>query len=76
MAVAVAVARTLLPLPEGVLRGAALAAAAAPSPAAAPTAPGRGGEPQLHLGQQLRPLLPAHAPLQRPAAHLSRPGSR
>lgn len=69
-------ARTLLPLPEGVPRGAP-AAAAAPAPAAAALpAPGRGGAPRLRRGQHLRPLLQAHAPLQRPAAHLTRQGRR
>lgn len=76
VAVAVAVARPLRALPEGVPRGAAPAAAAAAPAAAAVPAPGRGGAPQLLAGQQLRPLLPAHAPLQWPAAHLTRRGRR
>lgn len=69
-----AVARTRCPLPEGVLRGAPAAAAAASLPAAALPAPGRGRGPQLHPGQQLRPLLHAHAPLRRPPAHLAHCG--
>ncbi|XP_059951662.1 nesprin-3 isoform X2 [Mesoplodon densirostris] len=66
-----AVARARLPLPEGVLRGAPPAAAAAALPVAALPAPRQGGGPQLHAGQQLCPLLHAHAPLRRPPAHLA-----
>ena len=58
-----ALARAGLSLPEGVLRGAPPAVAAAALPAAALPAPGRGREPQLLPGQQLRPLPHAHAPL-------------
>ncbi|XP_036114224.1 nesprin-3 isoform X6 [Molossus molossus] len=65
-----AVARPRRPLPEGVLRGAAPAAAPPAAAAPAAAAPRGRGRPQLHAGQQLRPLLHAHAPLQWPAAHL------
>lgn len=66
-----ALARAQLALPEGMLRGAPPAAAAAALPAAALPAPGRGREPQLLPGQQLRPLPHAHAPLRRAPTHLA-----
>ncbi|XP_032449347.1 nesprin-3 isoform X5 [Lynx canadensis] len=67
-----AVARTRAPLPEGVLCGSPPAAAVPAVPAAAVPASGRGREPQLHAGQQLRPLLQVHAALRWPPAHLTR----
>lgn len=67
-----AVARPVLPAPEGVLPGALVAAAASALSAAALPAAGRGGGPRLHPGQQLRQLLHAHAPLRRPPTHLGR----
>lgn len=66
-----AVAESLLSPTESVPRGATIATAApALSSAALPAACRRGGA-QLRPGQQLRPLLRAHASLQRPPAHLA-----
>lgn len=65
-----AVAESLLSPTESLPGGAAAAAPApAPSAAAFPAA-GRGGRAQLRPGQQLCPLLRAHASVQRPPAHL------
>lgn len=61
----------MLSAPEGLLRGAVVAAIAPALSTAALPAAGRGGGPQLHPGQQLRQFLHAHAPLQRAPTHLA-----